>query len=167
MRAIWIAALACAVAAGATTTATDAQAQGVTGFGKQNRRPGGEEKQPQYIPSAKPTEKIFPLDSTWTAVSLNGKSFGGNDRPSFIVDKQYRARGYGGCNTFAATAFPLREQHIAVGPLAITKKPCDKGLAASEQSFFMALRTAGAWDMVGSQLVIKTQSGELRLERSL
>jgi heat shock protein HslJ len=167
MRAIWIAALACAVAAGATATATDAQAQGVTGFGKANRRPGGEEKQPQYIPSAKPTEKIFPLDATWTAVSLNGKSFGGLDRPSFIIDKQYRARGYGGCNTFAATAFPLREQHLAVGPLAITKKSCEKGLSAVEQSFFLALRTAGAWDIVGSQLVIKSQNGELKFQRSI
>ncbi len=51
-------------------------------------------------------------------MSLNGKPFAGADRPSFIIDKQYRARGFGGCNTFAATAFPLKEQHLAVGPLA-------------------------------------------------
>src|SRR4051794_33076969 len=122
MRAMLIAALACAVAAGAVTAATQAQAQGVTGFGQKNRRPGGDEEKKQYIPATKAQEKIFPLESTWTAVSLNGKPFGGADRPSFIIDKQYRARGYGGCNTFAAAAFPLREQHLAVGPLALTKK---------------------------------------------
>jgi heat shock protein HslJ len=167
MRATLIAALVCAVAAGAVTAATQAQAQGLSGFGKKNRRPEGEEEKKQYIPAAKPQEKIFPLDSTWTAVTLNGKPLGGADRPSFIIDKQYRARGYGGCNTFAATAFPLREQHLAVGPLALTKKSCDKNLQSVEQAFFVALRTAAQWDLVGSQLVIKSPNGELRFDRAL
>ena len=168
MRAILIAA-ACAVVAGGLTTATDAQAQGgnISGFGKGNRRPGGEEEKKQYVPAAKATEKIFPLDSTWTAVSLNGKPFNGGDRPSFIIDKQYRARGYGGCNTFAATAFPLRDQHLAVGPLALTKKACDKGLQSLEQAYFVALRTTAQWDMVGSQLVLKSPNGELKFDRAL
>lgn len=159
-------ALTCATLVGATIAATPSQAQmgnGVRQLG-QGQQP---EKKPQYVPGAKPQEKVFPLGTTWTAVSLNGKNFSGGDRPSFIIDAQYRARGYGGCNTFAATAFPLREQHIAVGPLAITKKSCDKALGATEQAFFVALRTAGAWDIVGSQLVIKSQGGELRFDRSL
>ncbi|MDP4021448.1 META domain-containing protein [Methylobacterium sp. NEAU 140] len=171
MRAVLIATLACAVMAVDVAAVSQAQAQlsgGMTGFGRGNRRPGGEEeKKPQYVPQAKASEKIFPLDSTWTAVSLNGKPFAGGDRPSFIIDKQYRARGYGGCNTFAATAFPLKEQHIAVGPLALTKKACDKGLAATEQAFFIALRTAAVWDMVGSQLVLKSPNGELKFDRAL
>ncbi|GJD74727.1 META domain-containing protein [Methylobacterium goesingense] len=165
MRAIQIAVVAGAIAAAAMSTAANAQMGGnVTGFGRDARE---KPEKKQYVPAAKAQEKIFPLDATWTAVSLNGKPFGGNDRPSFMVDKQYRARGYGGCNTFAATAFPLREQHLAVGPLALTKKPCDKGLGASEQDYFIALRTAAQWDLVGSQLVIKSQKGELRFERAL
>lgn len=171
MRAVLIAALALAVTAASVAATSQAQAQmggPGTGFGKGNRRPGGEdEKKPQYVPGAKAQEKNFPLDSTWTAVSLNGKPFSGSDRPSFILDKQYRARGYGGCNTFAATAFPLKEQHIAVGPLALTKRSCDKSLAATEQAFFIALRTAGAWDLVGSQLVLKSPNGELKFDRAL
>ncbi len=170
MRAIHVAALACAVVAAdmATMVAANAQSPSIAGYGRGNRRPGGEEeKKPQYIPADKPTEKVFPLDATWTAVSINGKPFAGGDRPSFIIDKQYRARGYGGCNTFAATAFPLREQHLAVGPLALTKKACDKDLAALEQAYFVALRTAAQWDMVGSQLVLKSPNGELRFDRAL
>lgn len=170
MKPMLIAALACAAGALALTTATETMAQGagsLSGFGKGNRRPGGEEKKEQYIPGAKQTEKVFPLDSTWTAVSINGKPFGGADRPSFIIDKQYRARGYGGCNTFAATAFPLKEQHLAVGPLALTKKSCDKSLQAAEQAYFVALRTAAQWDMVGSQLVLKSPNGELKFDRAL
>lgn len=171
MKAVLIATLACAVTAASLVATSQAQAQmggaGI-GYGKGNRRPGGEDKKaPQYVPGAQAQEKTFPLDSTWTAVSLNGKPFSGIDRPSFIVDKQYRARGYGGCNTFAATAFPLKEQHIAVGPLALTKKSCDKALSASEQAFLIALRTAGAWDLVGPQLVLKSPNGELRFDRAL
>ncbi len=171
MRAVLIATLACAVTAGTVMVSSQAQAQmsgPTTGFGKGFRRPGGEDqKAPQYVPGARGAEKNFPLDSTWTAVSLNGKPFGGADRPSFIIDKQYRARGYGGCNTFAATAFPLKEQHLAVGPLALTKRSCDKSLAATEQAFFIALRTAAAWDLVGPQLVLKSPNGELRFDRAL
>ena len=155
------------VVAVAALAAGPALAQGtnnITGFGQGGRN---QEKKPQYVPGAKAQEKMFPLGATWTAVSLNGKPFNGNDRPTFIIDSQYRARGYGGCNTFTATAFPLREQHLAVGPLAITKKSCDKGLAATEQAFLIALRTSGAWDLVGSQLVIRTQNGELRFDRTL
>ena len=167
MRAILIAAMAGVIAASAVVTASEVRAQmggNITGFGKDARE---KPEKKQYVPGLKAQEKMFPLDSTWTAVSLNGKSFTGADRPSFIIDKQYRARGYGGCNTFAATAFPLKDQHLAVGPLALTKKPCDKGLGASEQDFFIALRTAGQWDIVGSQLVIKSQKGELRFARAL
>ncbi|GJE05991.1 MULTISPECIES: META domain-containing protein [Methylobacterium] len=171
MRRVLLTALAggFALAAGLETGTAQAQGMGgggVSGFGAKHRRPE-EEKKPQYVPPTKPTEKQFPLDATWTAVSINGKSFGGVDRPSFIIDKQYRARGYGGCNTFAATAFPLREQHLAVGPLALSKKSCDKSLQAAEQAFFVALRTAAQWDLVGSQLVIKSPNGELRFDRAL
>lgn len=162
-----IAALAGAVAAvtlAAGPVLAQSSTNNITGFGQGART---QEKKPQYIPGAKAQEKMFPLGATWTAVSLNGKPFSGAERPSFIIDTQYRARGYGGCNTFTATAFPLREQHLAVGPLAITKKSCDKSLAALEQAFLIALRTAGQWDLVDSQLVIRTQNGELRFDRAL
>jgi heat shock protein HslJ len=154
---------ACLVAL-ATMGPAAAQSMASRGWGAKGRE---QEKQKQYVPGAKAQEKMFPLDSTWTVVSVNGKTFPGGERPSFIIDKQYRARGFGGCNTFVATAFPLKEQHLAVGPLALSKRQCDKGLAASEQAFLMALRTSGAWDIVGSQLVIKSQTGELKFERAL
>ena len=164
-------ALACTAVAAAMLGGTQAQAQMMGRGSNMNTlaapKAGSSEKKPQYIPGAKAQEKIFPLGETWTAVSFNGKPYNGNDRPSFIVDQQYRARGYGGCNTFAATAFPLREQKLAVGPLAITKKSCDKALAATEQAFFVALRTSGPWDIVGSQLVLKSQAGEIRFDRAL
>ena len=118
------------------------------------------------VPQPGQQDKIFPLGSSWVAVSLNGRAFGG-ERPTFSLDDQLRARGFGGCNNYSATAYPLREQSIAVGPFALTKKSCDKGAMAAEQTFLVALRTAAKWDIIGSTLVIKTHNGELRFERSL
>ncbi|GGC83953.1 hypothetical protein GCM10010994_47310 [Chelatococcus reniformis] len=128
---------------------------------------GGNQNAPQTegIP-AKPNDKTFPLGKSWLAVSLNGKPFG-KDRPAFILDQQFRARGFAGCNTYSAVAFPLREQGIAVGPLALTRRSCDKDTMASENAFLSALRYSQKWDMVGGQLVVKGPSGEIRFDRSI
>jgi hypothetical protein len=37
----------------------------------------------------------------------------------------------------------------------------------SELAFLTALRTAAKWDLVGPQLVITGQAGELRFDRSI
>jgi heat shock protein HslJ len=134
----------------------------------QSRRRGGDDQQKTYQGEKPPPkeQKIFPTKTSWIAVSLNGKGFPG-ERPSFVLDEQFRIRGFGGCNTFSAVAYPLREQHFAVGPFALTKKSCDKAIMDSEHSFLVALRTSALWDTVGGQLVIKGQNGELKFERSL
>lgn len=131
------------------------------------RRKGGnpQQQQGEALP-AKPNDKTFPLGKSWLAVSLNGKPFGA-DRPAFTLDQQFRARGFGGCNTFSAVAYPLREQGIAVGPLALTKRACDKETMAIENAFLSALRYSQKWDLVAGQLVIKGPAGELRFDRSI
>ncbi|MFC0282839.1 META domain-containing protein [Camelimonas abortus] len=111
-------------------------------------------------------EKNFPLGKNWIAVSLNGKRYTGAERPSFVLDSQFRARGFGGCNTFSAVAFPLRDQGIAVGPLALTRRACDRHVQAAETAFLTALRYAQKWDLVGGQLVLKGPAGELRFDRT-
>ncbi len=111
-------------------------------------------------------EKVFPVGSSWIAVSLNGKTFSG-ERPSFTLDQQFRAKGFGGCNTYSATAYPLRQQGLAVGPFAMTKRACEKAVMAIEQAFLVALRSSEKWETQGAYLVIHTQNGELRFERAL
>jgi heat shock protein HslJ len=139
------------------TAPADAQAPG----GKPAQQPG---QKPSVL---QPQEKQFPVPSTWTVISLNGKPFTGRDRPTFSLDQQFRAKGFGGCNTYSATSYPLREQRLAVGPLALTKKQCEKDVMESERAFLVALRTSMQWDFDGLTLVVKTQSGELRFERSI
>jgi heat shock protein HslJ len=123
-----------------------------------------EEKKPSILAKR---EKQFPVPSSWIIKSFNGKAYSGMDRPTFSLDQQYRARGFGGCNTFSTTAYPLREQRFAVGPLALTKKQCDKAVMESERAFLVALRTSMQWDLDGLNLVIKSQQGELRFERGI
>jgi heat shock protein HslJ len=118
------------------------------------------------VPQRRQQDKVFPLGSSWIAVSLDGKPYAG-DRPSFTVNQQFRATGFSGCNTFSATAIPLREQGLAVGPFALTKKSCGKDVMAREQGFLVALRTAAKWQQQGSTLVLQSPNGELRFERAL
>lgn len=149
-----------ALIVGAVAMTTAAHAQGA--------KPGQSSAQPGQKPSLlQKYEKQFPVPSNWTAISLNGKPFTGRDRPTFSLDQQYRAKGFGGCNTYSATSYPLREQRIAVGPFALTRKQCEKDVMEAERAFLVALRTSMQWDLEGSTLIIKTQSGELRMERSI
>jgi heat shock protein HslJ len=111
-------------------------------------------------------EKQFPLGASWVLASLAGKSMSG-DRPTLVLDQNLRARGFGSCNTYSVTAYPLRRQGFAVGPIAATKKACAKEAMTLEGNYFLALRTARAWDVIGGQLVLRSPSGELRFERGL
>ncbi|WP_243372979.1 META domain-containing protein [Microvirga solisilvae] len=148
-----------------TATASVAYAQSAATLG----RPAGPTRQVdnKAVPQPGGQGKVFPLGSSWVAVTLNGKPFGGGERPSFKLDDQMRATGFSGCNNYSTTAYPLREQGLAVAPFALTKKNCDKAAMATEQAFLMALRTSGKWDIQGRTLIIKSQTGELRLERAL
>ena len=163
MNALRLAAFLAALATVSVVQVSEASAQTAATLG----RPAGPTRQVDTkVPQPGAQGKIFPLGSSWVAVSLNGKPFTG-ERPSFRLDDQLRATGFSGCNTYSTTAYPLREQGLAVAPFALTKKTCDKAAMAIEQAFLMALRSSGKWDIQGRNLIIKGETGELVLERSL
>jgi heat shock protein HslJ len=118
------------------------------------------------LPPPPAQEKTFPFGASWSVVTLNGKP-ASDRRATFQVDANLRGTGFGGCNTFSASAYPLREQGFAVGPIALTKRACDKGLNDFERSFLTALRAAQKWDLVEGKLVIRGGAGEVRLDRAL
>ncbi len=142
----------------ATVATTVAQAQSTE---------GAKPEQPRKVMPVAPkqTEKTFPVGTTWSAVSLKGKAFTG-ERPTFSLDQAFRGRGFGGCNSWSATVYPLRNQTFAVGPIAVTKKSCP-ATSASENAYLAALRSAQKWDIQGSILIVYTAAGELRFNRSL
>lgn len=111
-------------------------------------------------------DKTFPLGASWTATSLNGKAISSR-RITLMVDHNLRGTGFGGCNTFSAAAYPLRDQGIAVGPLAMTKRACDKGVQDFERSYLTALRGARKWDLVAGRLIIKGVAGEIHFDRGI
>jgi heat shock protein HslJ len=118
-------------------------------------------------PPSKKDDKQFPLGNAYVAVSLNGKPFTSAEKPGFTLDKQFRARGFGGCNSFTAVAYPLKSQGIAVGPINLTRRSCAKELMDAETAYLTALRTAQKWDLIAGRLVFKGPNGEIVFDRSI
>ena len=80
-----------------------------------------------------PLQKNFPLDQTWSLRELNGKPVPSGVDVSLKIDGSLRGSGYTGCNSWSATMYPVKDQHLAVGPYALTRKQCDKDAMASRR----------------------------------
>jgi heat shock protein HslJ len=96
----------------------------------------------------KPTrpEKNFPLGAIWVLQTIGGKPVSG-DAPSFSIDEQLRATGFGGCNSFSLTMYPMRDQKLAAGAVAMTHKACAPPVMALEHSFLVGLHSMPKWDV--------------------
>jgi len=114
-----------------------------------------------------PLQKTFPLDQTWSLRELNGKPIPASVDASLKIDGALHGSGFAGCNSWSAVMYPIKDQHLAVGQYALTKKQCDKDTMAIETGFLSALLASPAWDLVNGDLVIKGPRGALRLARSL
>lgn len=112
-------------------------------------------------------EKTFPTGAQFTLVSMGGRDVSGANRPTMQLDGNYRIKGFAGCNTFSATAYPQARQGFAVSAIAQTRKACEPGVMAAEKDFLVALRTSVFWDLRGGFLIIKGQRGELKFDRAL
>lgn len=124
-----------------------------------------DEGPPKPLP---PLQKNFPLDQTWSLRELNGKPVPAGVDVSLKIDGSLRGSGYTGCNSWSATMYPVKDQHLAVGPYALTKKDCpNKDLKALEIGFLSALLGSPEWDLVNGDLVIKGPRGSMKLARSL
>ena len=114
-----------------------------------------------------PLQKNFPLDQTWSLRELNGKAVPSGLDASLKIDGALRGSGFTGCNSWSATLYPVKDQHLMVGPFALTKKQCPKDVMAIEIGFLSSLIGNPTWDLVNGDLVIKGPRGSMRLERSL
>jgi heat shock protein HslJ len=114
-----------------------------------------------------PLQKNFPLDQTWSLRELNGKPVPDGLDASLKIDGALRGSGFTGCNSWSATLYPVKDQHLMVGPFAMTKKQCPKDVMAIEMGFLSSLIGNPTWDLVNGDLVIKGPRGSIRLARSL
>ena len=126
--------------------------------------PQEEDKTPKPLP---PLQKNFPLDQTWSLRELNGKPVPEGLDASLKIDGNLHASGFTGCNSWSAVLYPVKDQHLMVGPFALTRKQCSKDIMAVEFGFLSNLTQSPTWDLVNGELVIKGPRGSMRLERSL
>jgi heat shock protein HslJ len=147
--------LRAAIAMFAATFATFALAQ---------MRDKNSDDPPKPLP---PQQKNFPLDQTWSLRDINNKPIPSGLDASLKIDGNLRGSGYTGCNSWSATLYPVKDQHLLLGPYALTKNQCAKDVMAVEFGFLSALTGNPTWDLVNGDLVIKGPKGTLRLARSL
>lgn len=114
-----------------------------------------------------PAFKNFPLDQTWSLKSINDKPVPPGLDASLEIDGSLRGSGYSGCNSWSATLYPVKDQKLLIGPIALTKKLCAKEVMAVEVGFLSALLGSPSWDLVNGELVVKGPRGTLRFARSL
>ena len=129
------------------------------------QRPEGKSS-PSRVPQRQ--EKEFPTGASWLVISLDNKNYStSSHRPYFTLDSQFQLRGFGGCNTFSAVAYPLRNQGFAVSPFAVTRKSCGAEIDAAERAFLLALRMSQKWDVVKGFLILQGPNGTIRADRAL
>lgn len=129
-------------------------------------------KKPAAPAEDKPAEspvqdKKFPTKSTFELKSINGKPIDAKYLVSFMLDDSFRASGGAGCNNWSATIYPSRGQRLAVGPIALTRKECDKDAMNLERLFTSFLHASPMWDINGSEMTFKLQNTVMVLQRSL
>lgn len=108
-----------------------------------SRRPA--DSRPALRPGA--PEKPFPFGTTWVLRAIDGKPVAAADPPSFSLDQTLRATGFAGCNTFSMALYPIKDQKLAAGAIAMTRKVCDKGMMAAERGFLVGLHSLPRWEV--------------------
>lgn len=112
-------------------------------------------------------EKTYPTRVTWALKSLNDKPVPRDADITLMIDDNFRGTGFGGCNYWSATIYPVRGQRLAAGPVATTKKQCPPAVMQIERAFLIGVHSGPEWDLVGPELVLKGKGGTLRFERAL
>lgn len=112
-------------------------------------------------------EMKFPTRANYELKSINGKPVPNDIIVTFIVDDAFRGTGNAGCNTWSATIYPVKGQRLAVGPVALTGKVCDKSRMDIEHAFVSILHASPKWNTSGSEMTLKLPQASMVLQRSL
>lgn len=128
---------------------------------------GKQEKKEETAQERYKQEKQFQTKITWRLVEINNKPVPRSVDITFMIDDAYRGSGFGGCNAWSATIYPVRGQKLAMGPIAYTKKQCDAATMQLERAFLTALAGGPNWDVENSVMTLKNGANTMRLERAL
>jgi heat shock protein HslJ len=113
-------------------------------------------------------EQQFPFGATWILSDMGGKPLTG-DAPSFNLDDKLRATGFGGCNTFSMALYPIKDQKLAAGSIAMTRKNCSKDVDDTEHTMLVTLHSLPKWHLEpNGDLTVTAQNGSvMRFKRGL
>ncbi len=139
-----------------------AQAQGKPRHGG---APDYPKKQEPEAPKTQEYESPFPTKMNWNLGDMNGKA--PPAEATLTIDENLRGAGVSGCNTWSAALYPVRGHHLAMGPVAQTKKSCANDIMQFERMYLTILHSGPSWELVGSTLTIKSQAGTLVFNRGL
>jgi heat shock protein HslJ len=73
--------------------------------------------------------------------------------------------GSSGCNSFQGS-FTVAEKALTIGPLATSRRACEKAVMVQEQEFLTAIQSATTWDVVRGMLDVHRADGERVLTAS-
>lgn len=115
-----------------------------------------------------PPEKTFPFGETWVLRAVNGKPVAATDPPSFSLDQTLRATGFAGCNTFSMALYPIKDQKLAAGGIALTRKVCAKETMAAEHGFLVGLHSLPRWELSAvGDLTIRAPAAVMAFRRGI
>lgn len=115
------------------------------------------------IPKGDTKSIAFPYDRTFTAVTFKEQRFK-DDRPTLLVSQNYRGTGFSACNNWSATVLPRTDQRLVIGPVAMSKRGCDKRLTHNEQVFLFVMRYSQSWTYDGRTLTFTGPFGTMKFE---
>jgi heat shock protein HslJ len=141
----------------------------VAGIGAADAQVFGRHRRPEPV-AARPAgnEKAFPFNVTWVLQAIDEKPLVGVDAPSFSIDTTLRARGFGGCNTFSMAYYPMKQQTLASGAIAMTHRTCSPAAAALERTVLVAMHSQPKWDVRSDgDLVLTVGRTSLRFRRGV
>jgi len=94
----------------------------------------------------------------WVAVEITGQAVLATPRTTLTFTPEGNAQGLGACNRFNG-GYTLKDQALAIGPLASTMMACPPAIADQEQRFHQALGAVKAWRIEAGALQLLGADG--------
>src|SRR5262249_12412193 len=123
-------------------------------------------------PPAPASDKTVPgaqylVGSEWQLRDLGGTPVLDDRRPTLSFADPGRVTGNASCNRYGGSV-EVGDGTIKVGPMMTTKMACTPEIDAQERAYLAALQNAYRTEMVGGELVVRTESLEqpLRFTRT-
>lgn len=111
-------------------------------------------------------KRSFPFNERMSVRKLGRRTL---ESPiTFIITDNLRIEGNGGCNGFSATAYPLVDGRLLIGPVAATRKSCGGQINSEEAFFFRALRAMRSWKLSPDArgVIFSGPPGSIHVERN-